>query len=142
MHRLFVKADKLSYEVIGAAMRNDKGLNGDLDRLPMLTWILFLKLLDDSEHLREEKAKLKGERFRPAIAAPYRWRDWAANEAGITGDELRAFINNDEITKPDGQKMPPHRERSIRVLVKERGKWLTTAFHNTIVRDAEPLSPR
>src|SRR5207248_2194264 len=85
-------------------MRKDKGLNGDLDRLPMLTWILFLKLLDDSEQLREEKAKLKGERFRPAIAAPYRWRDWAANEAGITGDELRAFINNDEITKPDGQK--------------------------------------
>ena len=47
MHRLFVKADKLSYEVIGAAMRNDKGLNGDLDRLPMLTWIMFLKFLDD-----------------------------------------------------------------------------------------------
>ena len=22
-------------------MRKDKGLNGDLDRLPMLTWILF-----------------------------------------------------------------------------------------------------
>lgn len=87
-------------------MRKDKGLNGDLDRLPMLTWILFLKLLDDSEQLREEKANLKGERFRPAIAAPYRWRDWAANEAGITGDELRAFINNEEITKPDGQKMP------------------------------------
>jgi|SRR5438093_7381074 len=38
----------------------------------------------------------------------------------------------------DGQKMPPHRERSIRVLVKEQGKWLTTAFHNTIVRDVEP----
>lgn len=41
---------------------------------------------------------------------------------------------------PDGQKMPPHRERSIRVLVKEQGKWLTTAFHNTIVREAEPLA--
>jgi len=40
---------------------------------------------------------------------------------------------------PDGHKMPPHRERSIRVLVKEQGKWLTTAFHNTIVREAEPL---
>lgn len=39
---------------------------------------------------------------------------------------------------PDGQKMPPHRERSIRVLVKEQGRWLTTAFHNTIVREAEP----
>jgi type I restriction enzyme M protein len=26
-------------------MRTDKGLNGDLDRLPMLAWILFLKFL-------------------------------------------------------------------------------------------------
>jgi hypothetical protein len=37
--------------------------------------------------------------------------------------------------------MPPHQERSIRVVVKEQGKWLTTAFHNTIVREAEPLAP-
>ena len=30
-------------------MRKDKGLSGDLDRLPMLTWIMFLKFLDDME---------------------------------------------------------------------------------------------
>jgi type I restriction enzyme M protein len=87
-------------------MRKDKGLNGDLDRLPMLTWILFLKLLDDSEQLREEKAKMKGERFRPAIQPPYRWRDWAAREDGITGDELREFINNDKTDKLDGEQRP------------------------------------
>ena len=34
-------------------MRKDKGLNGDLDRLPMLTWVMFLKFLDDLERLRE-----------------------------------------------------------------------------------------
>jgi type I restriction enzyme M protein len=32
-------------------MRKNKGLNGDLDRLPMLTWIMFLKFLDDMEKL-------------------------------------------------------------------------------------------
>src|SRR5215218_10094938 len=69
-------------------MRKDKGLNGDLDRLPMLTWIMFLKFLDDTELLREDEALLTGERFRPAIEAPYRWRDWAAKKDGITGDEL------------------------------------------------------
>jgi type I restriction enzyme M protein len=35
-------------------MRKDKGLNGDLDRLPILTWIMFLKFLDDLEVQREE----------------------------------------------------------------------------------------
>ncbi len=38
----------------------------------------------------------------------------------------------------EGKKMPPHRELSIRVLLKEHGEWLTTAFHNTIVRPVEP----
>src|ERR1700704_1650371 len=52
-------------------MRKDKGLNGDLDRLPMLTWIMFLKFLDDLEQVREEEALIGGEKFRPAIEPPY-----------------------------------------------------------------------
>lgn len=85
-------------------MRKDKGLNGDLDRLPLLTWIMFLKFLDDLEVQRAQEAKLAGKRFRAAIEAPYRWRDWAANPQGVTGDELLAFINQDECTRPDGKK--------------------------------------
>jgi type I restriction enzyme M protein len=87
-------------------MRKDKGLNGDLDRLPMLTWVMFLKFLDDMEKEREVEAAMAGKRFRPAIEPPYRWRDWAAREDGITGDELIAFINQDEAVRPDGTKGP------------------------------------
>jgi len=83
-------------------MRKDKGLSGDLDRLPMLTWIMFLKFLDDMEQIREDEALLAGETFRPIIEPPYRWRDWAADDGGITGDELIAFINQDEAVRPDG----------------------------------------
>jgi len=87
-------------------MRKDKGLNGDLDRLPVLTWIMFLKFLDDIEQMREDEALLAGERFRPAIEPPYRWRDWAAKDDGITGDELIAFVNQDEAIRPDGSRGP------------------------------------
>jgi type I restriction enzyme M protein len=87
-------------------MRKDKGLNGDLDRLPLLTWIMFLKFLDDLECQREDEAALSGKKFRPAIEPPYRWRDWAINPQGITGDELLAFINQDEAIRPDGTKGP------------------------------------
>jgi len=87
-------------------MRKDKGLNGDLDRLPMLTWIMFLKFLDDMEQIREQEATMRGGRFRQAIEPPYRWRDWAAKEEGITGDELISFVNNDEAVRPDGKKGP------------------------------------
>ena len=41
-------------------MRKDKGLNGDLDRLPLLTWVMFLKFLDDLEHhLGDEALRLR-----------------------------------------------------------------------------------
>ena len=85
-------------------MRKDKGLNGDLDRLPLLTWIMFLKFLDDLEQQRKQEAELAGKKFKPAIDAPYRWRDWAADPQGITGDELLAFINSDEAVRADGKK--------------------------------------
>ncbi len=87
-------------------MRKDKGLNGDLDRLPMLTWIMFLKFLDDMETIREQEAVLSKKRFRHAIEPPYRWRDWAAKEDGVTGEELIAFVNNDEAMRPDGKRGP------------------------------------
>lgn len=83
-------------------MRKDKGLSGDLDRLPLLTWIMFLKFLDDMDAVRENEARMSGKKFRPTIEAPYRWRDWAAKEDGITGERLIAFVNNDEALRPDG----------------------------------------
>ena len=65
---------------------------------------MFLKFLDDLEVQREGEAKLAGKKFKPAIEAPYRWRDWAAKSDGITGDELLAFINNEETARPDGKR--------------------------------------
>src|SRR6266550_2639366 len=85
-------------------MRKDKGLNGDLDRLPMLTWIMFLKFLDDLEIQREGEAKLAGKKFKAVIEAPYRWRDWAGQADGITGDELLALINKEETVRSDGKR--------------------------------------
>lgn len=85
-------------------MRKDKGLNGDLDRLPLFTWILFLKFLDDLEITAEGEAKLARKKYRPAIEPPYRWRDWAAKPDGITGEELIKFISQDRTIRPDGTK--------------------------------------
>src|SRR5437868_11960090 len=76
-------------------LRKDAGLAGDTVRLPQLTWLLFLKNLDDFEYAREEGL---GEEYEPVIAHPYRWRDWAAVEdktQRLTGDELLDFVNND-----------------------------------------------
>ena len=67
-------------------MRKDKGLNGDLDRLPLLTWIMFLKFLDDREKLEEARAGIASKKYKSAVEAPYRWCDWAATKDGIHFD--------------------------------------------------------
>ena len=103
---LLTTRDNLS-ALIGSArqiLRKDKGLNGDVDRLPLLTWVMFLKFLDDLEVVHEEEAELDGKSYHPIIEAPYRWRDWAAREDGLTGDELLAFINQDECHRADGSR--------------------------------------
>jgi type I restriction enzyme M protein len=77
-------------------MRKDAGLNGDLDRLPQLSWILFLKCYDDLEMRREQDAIVARKPYKPVISAPLRWRDWASDEnKGLTGEELLKFVNNE-----------------------------------------------
>ncbi|MDL1895260.1 SAM-dependent DNA methyltransferase [Anaerolineae bacterium CFX7] len=81
-------------------MRKDAGLNGDLDRLPQLSWVLFLKSYDDLEVRRETEAIMQGAPYKSVIPVGYRWRDWAADEnKGRTGEELLNFVNNDLLPK-------------------------------------------
>ncbi len=72
-------------------MRKDAGLNGDLDRIPQLAWLLFLKAFDGLEQNRE----VTETKHRPAIETPFRWRDWAADPNGRTGDVLVKFVNDE-----------------------------------------------
>jgi hypothetical protein len=46
--------------------------------VPELTWILFLRILDETEEIEATNAKAVGADFRPSLLKPYRWRDWAA----------------------------------------------------------------
>jgi type I restriction enzyme M protein len=87
-------------------MRKDKGLNGELDRLPQLTWMLFLKFLDDLEREDEARAVLAGDPPASIIPPGYRWRDWAAPADGITGDELIRFVSADEFEDEEGNRRP------------------------------------
>ena len=49
-----------------------------LQYVPELTWILFLRILDDQETRGWEEAVAVGASFTPALQSPYRWQDWAA----------------------------------------------------------------
>ena len=70
-------------------MRQDAGVDGDAQRISQLVWMLFLKMFDANEELYEWEAG-----YVSPIPEPLRWRNWAADDEGRTGDELLAFINN------------------------------------------------
>ncbi len=81
-------------------MRKDAGLNGDLDRLPQLSWILFLKCFDDLEQRREAEAIMAGETYKVVVPKNFRWRDWAADpDKGRTGPDFLDFVNNELLPK-------------------------------------------
>lgn len=54
------------------------GVGSALRYVPELTWILFLRVLDEQEAIEAEEAETLGLSFTSALAAPYRWQDWAA----------------------------------------------------------------
>lgn len=76
-------------------MREDVGVDGDVQRLGQLVWMLFLKVVDDRENELATLALLEGITFKSPIPEKFRWRNWAANDEGITGDELKDFIDNE-----------------------------------------------
>lgn len=72
-------------------MRQDTGVDGDAQRISQLVWMLFLKIYDD----HEKELEMLDEKYKSPIPKNLRWREWAENDEGITGDGLLKFINND-----------------------------------------------
>ncbi len=72
-------------------MRKDAGVAGDAQRISQLVWMIFLKVFDDSETQRE----MEDDAYKSPIPTRLRWRTWAKNPEGITGDALLELVNND-----------------------------------------------
>lgn len=72
-------------------MRKDTGVDGDAQRISQLTWMLFLKIFDD----KEREYELIDTTYKSPIPEKLRWRNWAVDDTGITGDELVEFINEE-----------------------------------------------
>jgi type I restriction enzyme M protein len=71
-------------------MRQDRGISGDAQRLEQLGWMLFLKIMDD----KDQELEIIRDNYVSVIPYRFRWRNWAANPEGITGDELLNFIDH------------------------------------------------
>ena len=70
-------------------MRKDVGVDGDAQRISQLVWMFFLKIYDD----REEEIELLEDDYTSPLPEHLRWRNWATDPEGITGDSLNDFVN-------------------------------------------------
>ncbi|MCK5580009.1 MAG: N-6 DNA methylase [Candidatus Omnitrophica bacterium] len=82
-------------------MRKDPGVSGDAQRIEQLGWMISLKVLDD----KEKELELLNDKYQSPISDELKWRNWAEDDEGLTGDALLAFV--------DGKLIPSLRELDI-----------------------------
>jgi type I restriction enzyme M protein len=70
-------------------MRKDQGVSGDAQRIEQLGWMITLKIIDD----KDTELELIQDNFKSPIPKHLQWRNWAADAEGITGDELKEFVD-------------------------------------------------
>ena len=93
-------------------MRKDVGVDGDAQRIGQLVWMLFLKIFDD----REQEWALMDDGYQSPLPEQYRWRNWAADPEGMTGDELKSFIDNELF--PGLQNLTDHSTTAVAYVVR------------------------
>jgi type I restriction enzyme M protein len=103
MRRLTTPASlNVAIKQIADIMRRSN-LTGAMQYVPELTWMLFLRILDEREAIEADEAEAVGAAFQPSLSAPYRWRDWAApggpKREELTDSTFGAYLQfvNDEL---------------------------------------------
>ena len=85
-------------------LRRDDGISGAMHYTEQISWILFLKYLNDYEESKAQDALIDGKQYKYIIDTKYRWDEWAypLKENGeydlknaMGGDDLVAFVNNE-----------------------------------------------
>lgn len=70
-------------------MRKDPGVSGDAQRIEQLGWMISLKILDD----KDKEIELLNDKYVSPMPEKLQWRNWAADDEGMTGEELKSFVD-------------------------------------------------
>ena len=103
---------------------------GALQYVPELTWMLFLRILDEKEEGETEATHAVGSEFQPSLDYPHRWRDWAASE-GRKRRELQMGTLGGFMSFVDGDLIPSLRGLKDRPGATVRQKVISQVFSST-----------
>ncbi len=121
-------------------MRKDVGVDGDAQRIGQLVWLFFLKIWDD----REQELELIEDDFQsPLLDVSWidsngntnkeedlRWRSWAADPEGITGEKLLSFANDTLFPAFKGIEIPPTSQDSEQEKLRRRRLLIRSVFED------------
>lgn len=121
-------------------MRKDVGVDGDAQRIGQLVWLFFLKIWDD----REQELEIIEDGFQsPLLDVSWidtngsshkekdlRWRSWAANPEGITGEKLLSFVNDTLFPAFKGIEIPPASKDSEQEKLRRRRLLIRSVFED------------
>ena len=103
------------------------GRAGALQYVPELTWMLFLRILDEREARDAEQAQAVGAEFRPSLEYPYRWQDWASPD-GEKRIELQLGTLGGFISFVNGELIPHLKHMKGRSGATARQKVISEVF--------------
>lgn len=93
-----------SFKRIDDELWTDGGANNPGDYITQISWVLFLKYLEDLENRRKTDAELNNKKYTPIIKDEFRWNSWAMPKtkdgkknlaAALTGKDLLDKVNNE-----------------------------------------------
>ncbi len=85
-------------------LRRDDGISGAMMYTEQISWILFLKFLNDLEESKNEDAELDGETYQYILDEKFRWNVWATPKDkngkidvinSKSGEDLLDFVNKE-----------------------------------------------
>jgi len=78
-------------------LRQDDNTNSLLDYVEQISWLLFLKCLEEFEQQRRAEAEYEGRTHTPILAQKYQWSVWTNPDPAkkLTGQDLLKFLNDD-----------------------------------------------
>jgi len=79
-------------------LRRDDGISGAMHYTEQISWILFLKYLDDYEQEKKNEAVLKGTNYNFIIDEKHRWNTWACPKDSNAKIDVKKSLSGDDLT--------------------------------------------
>ena len=97
-------------ESIDKKLRMDDGINNNLDYLEQSSWILFLKLLEDTEKNRKKTAELNNTEYKEIFEEKYKWSNWAVKKLPNGSIDIRGNLRGDQLIEYIKDELFPYLE--------------------------------